>query len=423
MYLPIFSTSLAHIYGNLELILPVKYLSNRIQDIQNIYPNHILLSKQKWIKECEISASKEMRNSEVCDISIELNEIDEKNLIKLDEVFYLYDKPILLSKVKNIWFFDKEQMKVTVGNIEITQGFIPGNLLKIDVNPTFTEFHKPKKRVTKPKDISKNINFYNKYLGGIILAKNLLNKSDIFRFVDEVLLQTDKQLKKDIFNIEIEDKNIERIAKKESIQIKYFAGIINRNRIPKNSLTYIYAMLYTYRPFMNDNLLGLIEEIQENISKEELEKITILYGIMAGYNHLNFKINYQNRKIFNRFQLEKDDLQVLDSVYKTVFKEKILRKDRIVEIAKLDLENINIAELSEKYSVSESTIRKDIREIFGIIKNMRIEKFINLAKLKKLLENSKMTTKEVSEKFEISQGTARKYLKELETKQNRDGRI
>ena len=364
-----------------------------------------------------------MRNSEVCDISIELNKIDEKNLIKLDDIFYLYDKPILLSKVKNICFFDKEQMKVTVGNIEITQGFIPKHLLKIDKNPQFIEFRKPKKRVAKPKDISKNINFYNKYLGGIILAKNLLDKSDIFKFVDEVLLQTDKPLKKDIFNIEIEDKNIERIAKKESIQIKYFAGIINRNRIPKNSLTYIYAMLYTYRPFMNDNLLGLIEEIQENISKEELEKITILYGIMAGYNHLNFKINYQNRKIFNRFKLEKDDFPILDKVFDRVFKEKILRKDRIVEITKLDLENINIAELSEKYSVSESTIRKDIREVFGITKNMRIEKFIKLGKLKKLLENNKMTTKEVSKKLNISQGTARKYFKELGTKQIKNSSV
>ena len=147
MYIPLYSTSLAHIYGNFELILPVKYLPRRVGDIQNIYPNHILLSKHKWIKDCEIVVfgNTAMNKIANCDVSIELNEIDEKDLIKLDDNFYLCDKPILLSQVKYIWFLRKGQMDVSIGNIEISQGFVPEHLLKIDENPQFVKFNKPKK--------------------------------------------------------------------------------------------------------------------------------------------------------------------------------------------------------------------------------------------------------------------------------------
>jgi hypothetical protein len=129
MYIPLSSTSLAHIFGSSELILPIKYLKNRIPDIQNIYPNHILLSKKRWIKECEIS------------IEVDL---EEEKLYKLDEDFYLYDKPIVISKIKNIWFLNIEQMKRTVGSIEISQGFVEVPT-KVDFNSEPIEFIKPKK--------------------------------------------------------------------------------------------------------------------------------------------------------------------------------------------------------------------------------------------------------------------------------------
>ena len=88
----------------------------------------------------------------------------------------------------------------------------------------------------------------------------------------------------------------------------------------------------------------------------------------------------------------------------------------------MDLEQINISELAQKYQVSEQTIRKDIREVFKIGK-MRIEKYIKLKKLKQLLKDSKLSTQDISEKLAISKNTTRKYLKELEANKQRSGRI
>jgi transcriptional antiterminator len=131
---------------------------------------------------------------------------------------------------------------------------------------------------------------------------------------------------------------------------------------------------------------------------------------MAGYNELSFKIIDDNENfIYNRFR--KEDLQILDTVFKKVFTS---RKERLEEIQKLDLENIQISELSEKFGVSETTIRKDVREVFGI-KKIRIEKYLKLKKLRKLLEKP-ISARGVSEKLEISLSTARKYLKEVGAK-------
>ena len=423
LYMPIYSTSLNFIIGSAELILPEKYaaiLDNRIGDIQNIYPQHILLSKNRWIKECEIVVTPSEKSIRECEVAIEIefSEKDEKRLKKLDDNFYLYDMPIQLSKVKKMWFISNDVMIRAINLIEMSQGFFPKGITEVDENPNPITFQKPKTKVAKLKDISKKVLLHRKYLGGLILAKNQLGKKDIFKFVDEVLAKTDKDLKKIVLSRMMEREDVKKMAKKENIKLEFFADIIKRKKVPVGTLTYFFTMLLAYKPFMGSKFEGFISDIGDSIFNQAiLEHYIIIYGIMSNYNQLDFYSIFEDKtRVLNRFKLEKDDFPILDKVFDRVFKEKILRKDRIVEIAKLDLENINIAELSEKYSVSESTIRKDIREVFGITKNMRIAKFIKLAKLKKLLENSKMTTKEVAEKLKVSQGTARKYFKELGAK-------
>jgi AraC-like DNA-binding protein len=396
MYIPLATTSLAHIFGSSELILPVKYLKNRISDIQNIYPNHILLSKKRWVNECGVS------------IEVDL---EENKLYKLNEDFYLYDMPIQLSKIKNILFLNNEQMKRTVGNIEISQGFVPEQLLKIDKSPEPIEFIKPKKRVKKPKDISKKITLFRKKMGALIFAKNFLKKDTFAQYVDEVLSKLEPELKKIISTRMVEREDIEKIAKKENIKLEYFRSIIKRKKIPVNSLTYLLVQLLTHKPFMECKFIGFFEDIKESVPKETLEKYIIIYSFMAGYNELSFKIINNKESIYFRFRNNKEDLKVLDDTYKNIFKDKISRKKRLEEIESLNLEEVDILELSEKFGVSEKTIRKDIREVFGI-KKIRIEKYLKLKKLRKLLEKP-FSTREVSEKLEISLSTTRKYLKEI----------
>ena len=199
MYIPLYSTSLNFIFGSAELILPAEYAAlrgNRMPDIQNIYPRHILLSKNKWVKECEINAfGKEIVE---CEVSIEVNlsKDDKKRLKKLDDDFYLYDMPIQLSKIKTVWFLDSFLMIRATNLIEMSQGFFPKNITKVDENPKPIEFKKPKTRVPKLKDISKKVTLFRKYLGGLILARNLLRKKDFFQYLETTLSETDINLRK-----------------------------------------------------------------------------------------------------------------------------------------------------------------------------------------------------------------------------------
>jgi DNA-directed RNA polymerase specialized sigma24 family protein len=244
----------------------------------------------------------------------------------------------------------------------------------------------------------------------LIFAKNFLKKNNFVQYVDEVLSNLEPELKKIIFTRMVEKEDIEEIAEKEEIKLEYFGSIIKRKKIPVNSLTYLFAQLLTHKPFMGCKFVGFYEDIKESVSKETLEKYIVIYSFMAGYNELSFKIIDDNENfIYNRFR--KEDLQILDTVFKKVFTS---RKERLEEIQKLDLENIQISELSEKFGVSETTIRKDVREVFGI-KKIRIEKYLKLKKLRKLLEKP-ISARGVSEKLEISLSTARKYLKEVGAK-------
>ncbi len=426
MYIPLYSTSLNFIFGSAELILPAEYAAlrgNRMPDIQNIYPRHILLSKKKWVKECEINAfGKEIVE---CEVSIEVNlsKDDKKRLKKLDDNFYLYDMPIQLSKIKTVWFLDSFLMIRATNLIEMSQGFFPKNITKVDENPKPIEFKKPKTRVPKLKDISKKVTLFRKYLGGLILARNLLRKKDFFQYLETTLSETDINLRKIILNRMVQKEDVEKIAKKENIKLEYFVGIIERKKVPVNSLTYLFVMLFAYRPFMGSKLTGFIKDVSEDVSKETLEKYILLYGVMSNYNELDFYSIIDNKKIYHRFDYKnkEEDFKIVDRVFETVFREKISRKERLLEIEKMDLEQINIFELAQKYQVSEQTIRKDIREVFKIGK-MRIEKYIKLKKLKQLLKDGQLSTQDISEKLAISKNTTRKYLKELEAEKIYSGK-
>ena len=66
-----------------------------------------MLSKKKWVKECEINAfGKEIVEYEV---SIEVN-------LSKDDNFYLYDMPMQLSKIQTVWFLDSDLMTYLTTN-------------------------------------------------------------------------------------------------------------------------------------------------------------------------------------------------------------------------------------------------------------------------------------------------------------------
>lgn len=116
-YIPIQSMNLAHYLGS-GIIVPSIYIENKNTDIQDRFKNYLLLSSSKFTKETN------------CAIEIVLNNNEEVPK-KISEHFYLFDIPLPISRIKNIYFTNEEQKVNTNFNITTGSAFIPEGLLKV----------------------------------------------------------------------------------------------------------------------------------------------------------------------------------------------------------------------------------------------------------------------------------------------------
>jgi len=110
----LFQISTANIirYFNYGILLPVKYIGeeNRTEvDIQNRYPDFLVLTKHKYID------SKDRQYL----IEVVLSEDEVKDLIKTNNKnVFLYSKPIPISRVINIFYNEKNDINDTLKTIE-----------------------------------------------------------------------------------------------------------------------------------------------------------------------------------------------------------------------------------------------------------------------------------------------------------------
>lgn len=427
MYIPIESVELYVYLAYKQLIIPFKYRPNARSSIQSHFPNQILLSKNKWI--------------ENCDVSVEVD-INEKELIYIGEGFYLLNNILPIGKIKKVSFRDKEQMQVTIGNIKISSGFVPERWLEIDNSPIDSTFNIEKLEVPQITaiDFTDNIYLFDKYMGGLITLQNFKEDfAEVLSYLDKNsnidsnnklvnFLDKESSLKNIIMQRQIDLDDVKSMADKENISLKTIARMIKTDLIDNDSYTYIYAILHKYRRLLKDNFDGLVNEIDylKNTNIEKYKGLIFLYGIMSGYSKLSFKLYFKGKVVCNRFKYEDEkDFKTIESVYNKVFKEfvstksiKITRKERIIELESLNLANISILDLSEKFKVSERTIKKDLKEIIlkssktyfkknRLLKkfNMRMDKGIQYLELEKSLKSNRLTLLELAEKYGISEKT------------------
>ena len=398
------------LYIRNNIFFPVGYydkLFNLDHFIQSYFPFHILLSKKKWVENCNISFEVEL---------------DETELIKLDDNFYLSPTSFTLSKLKILWFQAQNQMEISIANIEISTSKFPKHLVKVDNNIIEkVEFRRESypKRIKKPKPIKNNLNLFSKYLGVLAVAEKFLNIKTEF---PKQIYFTDKkyrELEKILINRPINRDDIDRFSKQENIKLEMFLHFYILEKIPQNSLTYIAVILEKYRYKMSDHLEGLIEETKD--LDKNLQKIfLLLYGLMLGYDKLPF-LGIDTKFVFEK----KEDFQILDEVYKIAFREKVKKVDRLEQL-KIDIFEKNFDELLEKFGVSETTLKPNIRqtilesdisisekiELFEKF-NLRVPKSLRILKLKEILKSGKFKSKELAEKLKISVNTVRNYLREI----------
>jgi len=372
MYIPIESVELYVYLAYKQLIIPFKYRPNSRISIQSNFPNQILLSKHKWIKDC--------------DVSVEI-EVDERELISIGNDFYLLNTILPIGRIKKVSFRDKDQMQVTIGNIKISSAFVSEKWLEVDSNPIEYKFCMDKLEVPNitPIDFTDNIYLFDKYMGGLIILQDFKEDfAEVLSYLDKNsnidsdnklinFLDKESSSKNIIMQRQIDLDDVKSMADKENISLKTIARMIKTDLIDNNSYTYIYAILHKYRRLLKDNFDGLLHEIDylKDANIEKYKGIIFLYGIMLGYSKLSFKLYFKGKVVCNRFKYEDEkDFKTIELVYNKVFKQhipkkniKITRKERIQKIESLKLEDISISDLSKEFKVSEVTIKKDLKEI------------------------------------------------------------
>ena len=157
--MPINATSLAHYFGG-ACILPSCYYTNKPEDLQDRFNGLLLLSTHLGTKQTN------------CCLEIVLDEEERDDLIDVKNGWYLYEKPIPISRVKQILFTNKEQKDTTITNIRLGTAFIPENIISI-VN-TFESVDVS--NVVCPGDIvindlSVKQKTFDKILGGLAVMK------------------------------------------------------------------------------------------------------------------------------------------------------------------------------------------------------------------------------------------------------------
>lgn len=336
-YLPINSANISQ-YFKRGIILPAINIDGWINDSQSKYTNMILLCSKSLVKELDSS------------LTIVFSSDELKEIKQISENFYIFNKPLPISRIKNINFLDKEQSEITIYNIEKGDAFIPKQLIKIintnesrvDINEinTINNTH-------EEQDWKEKIGLYNKLLGGFSVMriadfqnteypKNYFNcfafinkhiRSILSEFKFEKNYQTtidilEKKLPSIYHKITIEE--AKNYAKKyDNIELPIKRGLIRLNEINEDKNSYILSILATYgedsgkTKKISDFIAALINN---TFSSKKTEQLCLIFGINQGYSAFRNKYKINDYILDTKFKLNSElDYTIIESIYQYVF--------------------------------------------------------------------------------------------------------
>ena len=275
-YLPISSTSLAHYFG-CACIKPSKYFENKQEDLQSNFNDFLLVTTHFGTRQTD------------CCLELIFTEQKINNFIDIKDGFYLYEKPLPITRVRKIFFTSKERKDQTITNINMSTAFVPDGL--IGVVRKFDTVQPDK--VKKPQDVhaaqhNEQLRRFDGFLGGLALMRlageDYMNYSEnyfatlslfnlaIQRDLEYSRISIDTRyrgaftgesgFKKIIpyLNKTIDEIDINTIAQDENqtIQKDKITRMIDLNSLEKN--TYIVAVLNTYGVGNNESKKKRIDE-------------------------------------------------------------------------------------------------------------------------------------------------------------------
>lgn len=272
LYIPISSNNLSHYFVG-GIILPAKYIDNRIADIQDYNKDSILLSRYKFTTHSN------------CAIEVILNE-KEESIEKISDNFFLLNKPLPISRIKNIYFRKKEQKVQTLFNIQSGIAFLPDNLVQLsdETEMPFSEIDGYKSQVNRV-NYQAQIKRFDKLMGGISVM-NIARESyqnyathfvvtlgNINAHFNSLLINQGIHINnqfefafneggkfRDLYETIFSETSLESVqtfARKEGINIETKNGVIQLDKIPEGKQTYYVAILENFGLGKESSLIRL----------------------------------------------------------------------------------------------------------------------------------------------------------------------
>ena len=256
-YLPINSANISQ-YFSRGIIIPSININGWINDIQSRFSNSILL------------CSKQLTNETDCSLTIVFSNDELNSIVNITENFFVFNKPIPISRIKSLNFRDEQQSKTTIYNIEKGDAFVP-KLVSIVNEPKIVDISElnSSKDFKHSEDWSEKIELYNRVLGGFSLMqiadfpnkaypKNYFNSLSIinqevkkqisdFSFDEDYSPYLNISSKKSSIFSKISSDFVAKYAKeKEGFELPSKRGLIKLDEIDKNKNSYLLAILATY---------------------------------------------------------------------------------------------------------------------------------------------------------------------------------
>lgn len=335
-YIPIQSMNLAHYLGS-GIIVPSIYIENKNADIQDRFKNYLLLSSSKFTKETN------------CAIEIILNN-DEEAPKKISEHFYLFDMPLPISRIKNIYLTNEEQKVNTNFNITSGSAFIPDGLLKVSQEESIETKELENIEVqSSEKNWSEYLKKYDQILGGFSTMKiskdNFQNYpthyfsalGNVNTLFSDILAQqniviensfqfafTDEGRFKNFHNTiysEIDYNEVQRYAENDKVKLDVKNGLVQIDKIAENTQTYLVAILESYGKGKRKQVDSFISDlIAGKFVEKKKEGLSLIFGLNKGYKAFRNKYKTSNFEVDIKFHLDsKLDYYIIESIYQNVF--------------------------------------------------------------------------------------------------------
>ena len=410
-YYPISATSLASIFGS-ACIYPAALYENRVNDVQSRLDEVILLTSNLGCQESD------------CCLEVFLTDEEKDFLLDLKNGFFIYEKPIPISRIKKIHFKKSAQVDRTITSIRMSTAFIPEAIVDHGDNNFSNE---SATIASLPEDFGTNLpalknqqDEFNRILGALALMRvahveecnvsphyidtlSFFNKeiADIKAqqgCIDNSLTYVFNNPKNAMRNV-VSELLMEETARKENQQIikNKITKIIDFSNLEKN--TYLYAVLYTYGA-ENESKKKRIDELIldhfQQIKEGKEEKVAFYYGYNRGYSILGNAYQNDRGKVNVKFPMESLlDYYIIESVFNYVVFQRVsdsfdcfnwvarkhntARKGEYIVVDTLIRDKKKIALFSEEWwkQYLPTFLKKDDITIFGLdLTSAFMDKFI-----------------------------------------------